>query len=108
MIEPAKEQIAELCERHGVQLLVLFGSRGTGDETGKSDVDLAALFDRHLTARESWTSSMTCSDSMARTESTWSCWTRRNRCSSPPGYRSSHRAVLRVCKTRSREYLDRE
>lgn len=52
MNQPVKAQIEELCNRYGVELFVLFGSRATGDATESSDTDVAALFDRPISAKE--------------------------------------------------------
>ena len=48
--EVLKSQIKELAEKHGLSLVVLFGSQATGATHPKSDVDIAVLgsvnFDR--------------------------------------------------------------
>jgi predicted nucleotidyltransferase len=45
-IEIHREQIAELCRRHGVERLELFGSAARGEEfePGRSDIDFLADF----------------------------------------------------------------
>jgi len=49
-IESLKPKIKELAEKHGLSLVVLFGSQATGATHPKSDVDIAVLsstnFDR--------------------------------------------------------------
>ena len=42
--EETKQKIAELCKRHKVRELSLFGSRSRGDETPGSDFDLLVEF----------------------------------------------------------------
>ena len=36
-----KEDIVRLAERHGIQKIILFGSRARGDNRERSDIDLA-------------------------------------------------------------------
>lgn len=49
MNEPA---LAEVCRRHGVSLVVLFGSRATGTARPDSDLDLGVLVDEYPVAPE--------------------------------------------------------
>jgi len=47
-IEEIKERLAPLFREEGLELVLLFGSAATGDMHGKSDVDLAFLFNRSV------------------------------------------------------------
>ena len=42
----SKQDIVDVCRRHGIRLLVLFGSRASGRERPGSDVDLGVALDR--------------------------------------------------------------
>lgn len=46
MTDPTSEQIAPIARKHGIILLVQFGSSVTGKLHAHSDVDLAALLER--------------------------------------------------------------
>lgn len=51
-IASRKDRIAELCQRHGVERLELFGSAtGPGFDPGRSDVDLIVRFGQDGRAR---------------------------------------------------------
>jgi predicted nucleotidyltransferase len=45
-VDPASGQIAPIASRHGIILLLRFGSSVTGTEHARSDVDLAVLLER--------------------------------------------------------------
>ena len=45
IIEEKKEQVVELCRKHYVSRLDVFGSAAVGDFTPSSDVDLVVEFD---------------------------------------------------------------
>lgn len=47
-----KEKIAEVAKKHGLALLVLFGSRARGDERQKSDFDVAYSSVKNLSLHE--------------------------------------------------------
>lgn len=47
----ARRQIVDICRKHEVRFLALFGSRALGAEKAR-DVDLAASFGRQISARE--------------------------------------------------------
>jgi predicted nucleotidyltransferase len=49
MVEDRKAEVAEICERHGVECLDLFGSAsgaGEGFDPGRSDFDFVVSFER--------------------------------------------------------------
>jgi predicted nucleotidyltransferase len=48
MIELPREQIAEICARHHVQELAVFGSVARGDDGPESDVDLLVTFSSEI------------------------------------------------------------
>ena len=43
-----REVLTELCRKHGITRLRLFGSYARGDQTSESDVDLLVDFDRSI------------------------------------------------------------
>ena len=47
-IEKLKPKIAELAEKYGLSLVLLFGSQATGKTHPKSDVDIAFLTEKRL------------------------------------------------------------
>lgn len=51
MRKPNKQEIADLCIQYHIKLLVLFGSMATGDKQKNSDIDLAALFLKPVSAK---------------------------------------------------------
>ncbi len=54
MTEADKNKIAEIAEKHGLALVVLFGSQATGHTHKKSDVDVGFLSPRDIDYRESY------------------------------------------------------
>lgn len=51
-IEDIKPKIAEIAEKHGLNLVVLFGSQATGKTHKESDIDIAYAGDKKLTFDE--------------------------------------------------------
>lgn len=45
MVQINHERLAELCEKHGVRVLKLFGSAARGEDRPDSDIDLLVEFD---------------------------------------------------------------
>ncbi len=51
IIESRKEQLIELCRKHHVKRLDVFGSVAVGDFTSSSDIDFVVEFDDAVAAR---------------------------------------------------------
>lgn len=53
-----KREITEVAKRHGLALVVLFGSQATGHTHKKSDVDIGYIADRDIDYRENYNISL--------------------------------------------------
>ncbi len=54
MTDTDKKRIAEIAKKHGLALVVLFGSQATGHTHKKSDVDIGFISDRAIDYRENY------------------------------------------------------